>query len=252
MGYLRFLWTAIFGVCLLIISIPVLLIDLVIGLFSMKARDSFTMWIIGFVFSIITFLSGVKIHISGLENIPKDQAVLYIGNHKSFFDVLVTYQLFPGATAFIAKKEFSNVPILSWWMRMMRNLFLDRKDIKQGLKTTLKAIDYVKDGTSICIFPEGTRNKTDEIMLPFHAGSFKIAEKSGCPIIPMTLYNMSAVFEDHMPKLSSEHVFVDFGKPIIISELEKEDKKHLAEYVQGKMIDTYKELKEKHEEINAK
>ena len=78
-------------------------------------------------------------------------------------------------------------------MKNLHCLFLDRKDIKQGLKTILEGIEKVKSGISICIFPEGTRNKVNDTFLPFHEGSFKIAEKSGCPIIPMSIYNSAAI-----------------------------------------------------------
>ena len=81
---------------------------------------------------------------------------------------------------FFAKKEMEKVPLLSTWMKRLHCLFLDRNDLKQGLKTILTAIEKVKSGISICIFPEGTRNKNeDELdMLPFHEGSFKIAAKA--------------------------------------------------------------------------
>ena len=75
-------------------------------------------------------------------------------------------------------------------------LFLDRQDIKAGMKTILTAIDKVKSGISICIFPEGTRNKGENEleMLPFHEGSFKIATKAGCPIIPIAISNSAEIF----------------------------------------------------------
>ncbi len=73
------------------------------------------------------------------------------------------------------------------------------------LKTILQAIDYVKHGISICIFPEGTRNKGEELsLLPFHNGSFKIAEKTGCPIIPMSLNNTCDIFEGHFPFIKKD------------------------------------------------
>lgn len=85
-------------------------------------------------------------------------------------------------------------------MKRLYCLFLDRENPKEGLKTILQAIDYVKHGISICIFPEGTRNKGEELsLLPFHNGSFKIAEKTGCPIIPMSLNNTCDIFEGHFP-----------------------------------------------------
>lgn len=252
MGYLRFIWTALFVGVAFVLSIPLMLIDLLIGCFNSKAQDKMTGTVIRVAFKIVLFLSGTRIHLSGMENIPKDEAVLFIGNHRSFYDVLATYSIFPCPTAFIAKKEFGKVPFLSWWMRLYHNLFLDRKDIKQGLKIILKAIDYVKEGRSVCIFPEGTRNKSKEDMLEFHEGSFKVSSKSGCAIIPITMYNMSAVFEDHFPAISAEDVFIDFGKPIYPAELSKEDLKHLGAYVREVMLVKYNEQKKEYEELKSK
>lgn len=249
MGYIRFGWTALGTFLMFVISLPILLTAWLIGLFNMKGRDAITMWVVRWSFKAVMVMAGVKAHISGYENIPKDKAVLYIGNHRSFFDVLSSYTLFPGMTSFIAKKQFEKVPMLSWWMKLLHNLFLDRDDIKQGLQTILTAIEYVKGGMSVVIFPEGTRNKTEEDILPFHEGSFKISTKTDCPIIPMTMYNMSAVFEDHFPQLKPQHVFVDFGKPIIPSELEPEQRKHIGVYVRGIMLDKYDELRKEHEKI---
>lgn len=253
MGYLRFFWTALYVVVAFLISLPFLLLDYIIGLFSMKARDRFTLGVVRVTFRILLFLAGVKLHISGYENIPKDKPVVYIGNHRSFFDVITTYALYPNMTAFVAKKSFKKIPFLSWWMMMLHNLFLDRGNIKQGMQTILTAIEYVKGGMSVVIFPEGTRNRTyEEDMLEFHEGSFKISDKSGAPVIPMTLYNTSAIFEDHFPKIYSQHVFIDFGKPIYPDELDKADRKHFGAYTREIMLKTYGELREQHEKLNAK
>ena len=64
----------------------------------------------------------------------------------------------------------------------------------------------------MCIFPEGTRNTTDELLLPFKEGSFKMAEKTGCPNIPMALTNSADIFENHLPKIKSTHVILQYGK----------------------------------------
>ena len=111
--------------------------------------------------------------------------------------------------------------------------------MKEGLKTILQAIDYVKQGISICIFPEGTRNKGEELsVLPFHQGSFKIAEKSGCAIVPMSLNNTAEIFENHFPRIKKTHVILEYGTPIYPKELDKEAKKHLAEYCQNLIQET--------------
>ena len=124
-------------------------------------------------------------------------------------------------------------------MRYLHCLFLDRDNIKEGMKTILVAIEKVKSGISMCIFPEGTRNKTADTFLPFHEGSFKIAEKAGAPIIPMTIVNSAAVLEDHFPKIKKATVVIAYGKPVYIDELPKEERKAVGAKVQGIIADTY-------------
>ena len=118
------------------------------------------------------------------------------------------------------------------------------QDIKAGLKTILQAIEKAKNGISICIFPEGTRNKTQDTFLPFHEGSFKIAEKANVPIIPMTIVNSAAVFEDHFPKIKKATVVIEYGKPIYPKELDKETRKSMGTYVQNIISETYFKNKE--------
>lgn len=241
---IRFILTVVFLVLFLILSIPVFFSQYIIGKFSRRARDYSSLRIVQFAFKIILFICGTKLTILGRENVPNDQAVLYVGNHRSYFDIVISYSLVPGLTGYIAKKEMEKVPLLSTWMKYLYCLFIDRKDIKEGLKIILKGIDYVKKGISICIFPEGTRSKEDS-MLPFKEGSLKIAEKTGCPIIPMALINTAEIFENHFPKIKRTHVVLEYGKPIYINELTKEEKKFLGSYTQNviqNMIDKNRNL----------
>ena len=130
-------------------------------------------------------------------------------------------------------------PLLRDWMKRLYCLFLDRDNPKEGLKTILQAIDYIKSGISICIFPEGTRNDGEELsILPFHSGSFKIAEKSGCPIVPISMNNTASIFENQFPRIKKTHVIIEYGKPIYPCELDKETKKRLAPYCQNLIQET--------------
>lgn len=243
---IRFIIVCICVIGYLILSIPILLAEWVVGKFNRRAKDISSLRIIQTVFKFILKVTGADITIIGHENVPKDQAVLYIGNHRSFFDILLTYVLCPDLTGYVAKKEMEPIPLLSTWMRYLHCLFLDRKDIKEGMKTILTAIEKVKSGISICIFPEGTRNKgTDELeLLPFHDGSFKIATKSGCPIIPMAISNSAEIFENHFPKIKPCKVVVEYGKPIYPEELSREDKKRLGAYTQGIILEMLKKNRE--------
>ena len=242
----RFLIVCICVIGYLILSIPILIVEWIVGKFNKRAKDISSLRIIQTVFKFVLKVTGAKITIIGHENVPTNQAVLYIGNHRSFFDILLTYTLCPDLTGYIAKKEMEPIPLLSTWMRYLHCLFLDRKDIKEGMKTILTAIEKVKSGISICIFPEGTRNKgTDELeLLPFHDGSFKIATKSGCPIIPMAISNSAEIFENHFPKIKPCKVVVEYGKPIYPEELSREDKKRLGTYTQGIILEMLKKNRE--------
>ena len=243
---IRFIIVCICVIGYLILSIPILLAEWVVGKFNPRAKDISSLRIIQTVFRFILKVTGADITIIGHENVPKDQAVLYIGNHRSFFDILLTYVHCPDLTGYVAKKEMEPIPLLSIWMRYLHCLFLDRKDIKEGMKTILTAIEKVKNGISICIFPEGTRNKgTDELeLLPFHEGSFKIATKSGCPIIPMAISNSAEIFENHFPKIKPCKVVVEYGKPIYPEQLSKEDKKRLGAYTQEIILEMLKKNQE--------
>lgn len=199
------------------------------------AKEVSSLRIVQAVFRVVIWVAGVKVTVIGEENVPKDTPVLYIGNHRSFFDIPLTYPRCPIRTGYVSKMELKKVPLLSTWMKRLHCLFLDRNDIKQGLKTILEAIEKVKSGISICIFPEGTRNKNqDETeLLPFHEGSFKIASKAKCPIIPMAINNSVNIWEAHFPKVTPCHVVIEYGKPIYVDELDKEDKKHVGAYTQN-------------------
>lgn len=243
---IRFLITATFVVLFLILSMPLMLAEWIIGKFNMDVKSRSSLAIVNWAFRCVAFLSGTKLIVKGRENIPDDRAVLYVGNHRSFFDIVLTYPLVKGPTGYVAKKEMEKVPLLSIWMKDLHCLFLDRDNIKEGMKTILAAIEKAKSGISICIFPEGTRNKTADTFLPFHEGSFKIAEKSGVPIIPMTIVNSAAVFEDHMPKIRKATVVIEYGKPIDVSALPREEKKNLGASVKSVIEETYFRNKEEY------
>ena len=227
---IRFIFVVLFLVVFLILSIPVMLVEWLIGKKSPNMKDYSSLRIVQWAFKVILWIAGVSVTVIGEEHIP-DEPVLYIGNHRSFFDVPITYSRCRRLTGFVAKKEIEKVPLLSTWMRFLYCLFLDRDDVRAGLKTILTAIEQVKNGISIFIFPEGTRNKGEELsVLPFHDGSFKIAEKTGCAVIPVSINNSVQILEAHFPFIRKTHVVLEYGEPIYPNTLDKEAKKQLGTY----------------------
>lgn len=227
---MRTILVVLFLVIYAIISIPLYLVEFIIGKISPHAKVRSSQFIVSNAFKIILFLSGTKSTIIGKENVP-EEAVLFVSNHRSYFDVVLIYATTPHLTGFIAKKEMSHIPCLSRWMRFLNCLFLDREDVRAGLKTILQGIENIKNGYSMFIAPEGTRNHEKE-MLPFKEGSFKLAQKSGCPIVPIALSNTDSIYENHSPWIRRSKVVIHYGNPIYMNELSKEDQKHIGAYVQ--------------------
>lgn len=230
---LRVLLALLFVILFLILGIPVLGVEWVIHKMNPKAADISQLRMVQWAFKVILFICGTRITVIGEENVPKDETVLYIGNHKSYFDIVITYARCPGLTGYVAKDSMKKVPLLSTWMRRLHCLFINREDVKEALKTILAGVENIKNGISVCIFPEGTRNKTDELMLPFKEGSFKMAEKTGCAIIPMAISNSAEILENHFPRVKKTHVVLEYGKPIYPNELDKETRKKVGAYCQS-------------------
>lgn len=247
---IRFILLTSIVIIFLIVSIPLLIVEHFIGKKNPEKRDRQSLAIVQFMFRLLLRLCGVHITVKGIENIPKDQAVLYVGNHRSYFDILVGYVTVPTLMGFVAKKEMLAYPSLREWMKNVHCLFLDRQNLKEGLKTILQGIEQVKSGISVWIFPEGTRNKNEDIldMLPFKEGSLKIAEKSGCPVIPVAMTNTADIFEKQAPRIKPTRVTIEFGEPFYIKDLPKEEKKFAGLYTQNRIKEMLIKEKELGEE----
>ncbi|MCR5828812.1 MAG: 1-acyl-sn-glycerol-3-phosphate acyltransferase [Lachnospiraceae bacterium] len=229
---MRSILVAGFLTLFLIVTFPLIYIFRFVGLFSKKAEVVCSQKVVNVAFRIILFLAGAKRTVIGQENIPKDTPVLFAGNHKSYADIPLAYLTCNKYVGFIAKKEIKKVPSLSWWMTNVNCLFIDRSDVRQSLVMIRKAIEKIKNGYSIFIMPEGTRNHTDKL-IPFKEGSFKIAQKTGCPIVPVAITNSDGIYElNH--KIKKAKVVIHYGKPIYPSQTEGE-KKQIAPYVQSKV-----------------
>lgn len=236
---IRLILVAAFVILFLIFSIPVLIFEYFLGKYNMTAKDKSSLALVNWAFRCVLFLSGVSVTVLGEENVPRDVPVLYIGNHRSYFDIVMTYVRVPRPTGYIAKIDMLKVPLLSSWMKNLHCLFLDRKDIKQGMKTILSAVEKVKSGISICIFPEGSRSTEPDVFLPFHGGSFKIAEKSDCPIIPISINNADQVWEAHLPTIRKTHVVIEYGEPIYMKDLDREQRRHIDDMVLSVIREMY-------------
>lgn len=242
---LRLLLIVLFLILFFFFSLIMYVVLFFVGKVNKERKDIIALRLIQWAFKVILFVSGTKMRIIGYDNIPKDEPVLFVANHRSIFDIIVTYSMMPGRTGYVSKIEMEKVPLVSWWMRYLYCLFLDRDNIKEGLKTILQGIEYIKSGISIFIFPEGTRNKAgDDEIREFKEGSFKMAVKTGCKVIPVAINNTETIFEKHFPFIRRAKVVVEFGTPVDLSVLGNEQKKFLGAYTRDIIKDMYMKNKE--------
>ena len=154
---IRLIILLLFLIVYFLISLPIQLAEFIIQKFNMNIRNKSSLAFVKFGLKCVCIISGVKLTVNGYENIPENEAGLFVGNHTSLYDIIVTYPLMKRPTGYIAKKEIKKIPFLSWWMYFVNCIFLDRKDARKGLQSVLNAADLVKDGVSVFLFPEGTR-----------------------------------------------------------------------------------------------
>ncbi len=224
---IRLFFEILYVIVFVVLSIPILLIEWILGKFAPRAQQISSFRIAQGVCWCFLFIAGALPEVKGKENIPSDTPVLYVANHRSIFDILLTLALSPAPTCYIAKIEIRKVPILYHWFVLLKGEFLDRKDLKQGMQVIRNAAEKVGEGMSVFIFPEGTRSKgPDETeLLEFHEGSFRIAVRSGCPVVPISISNSRNIFEAQFPWIKKSHVVVEYGEPVVTKGLDRQAQK---------------------------
>lgn len=230
-----------------IVSIPLLLIECVVRKINPKAAAAFAIAVVQIVFNLTMAASGCKKEIVGIENIPTDRPVVFAANHRGFYDIILAYAVIASAhiqVAFISKIEIKKVPAIAQWMYFLNCLFMDRGNMKQNMGVIVSAVSLIKDGYSIYIAPEGTRNATDTL-LPFKEGSMKIATKTKAPIVPVCIKNTETIFENHLPWIHGGRIYIEFGTPVYPETLDKEQTKHVGSLVQQ----TIQEMYDKQEKV---
>lgn len=191
-------------------------------------------------FQVCLRIAGARVSVDGLDNIPKEQPALYVGNHSSYFDILTLYCAIPGGAGFVAKDGMAKIPLLNRWMRFINCLFINRDDVKEGMATIKEASQLLKNGYSMVIFPEGTRSQEAD-PLEFKEGSLRIASLAKVPVVPVAISGTPDLLENNKGfRAHPADVHITFGEPIDLSTLSRADKKHLGAMIREWIINTRK------------
>jgi 1-acyl-sn-glycerol-3-phosphate acyltransferase len=170
-----FFWTTVFSSLLFLVPF----------LFSLQSNKKAILWIEQRWGRLILFAGGVKTEIQGMEQIDPSRSYIIMANHRSYFDIFLLC-LSPVLIRWMAKKELFKIPVFGSILRWIGAIEVDRENKSKAYSSIKQAVQKIKNGATVLIFPEGTRSATGEL-LPFNKGGFSLAIISGAPILPITI-----------------------------------------------------------------
>ena len=184
---------------------------------------------------------GSTVNVRGLENLPDKGPVVMVGNHQGYADIFAYCAAFRKFQfAFVAKEELASIPLYGEWIRRIRSVFIKRNEPRASLKAISEGIEYIENGFSLVIFPEGTRSK-GPVPGPFQKGALKLATKPGVPIVPISLNGSYKMFEEK-GYLKGAQIDIIVHEPIETKDITRQEEKELAERVEKIITDGIREL----------
>lgn len=184
-------------------------------------------------------ISFAKITVVGTENLPKNQTSLIVSNHQSYLDIPLIMSVIDIPKGFIAKKELESWPIVSYWMKKIHCIFMDRDNVRKSAESIVEGINLLKGGHTMVIFPEGTRS-LGKATHEFKAGSFKLATKSKVPIVPITIDGSYKILSGKFHFVKRCEVIVTIHPMIDVKNLSKDELLTLPSTVENTILNTIK------------
>lgn len=190
----------------------------------------------------ILLISGVRVKITGLENIDRKAVYVFASNHSSQLDITALQWGVPNRLSMIFKKELARIPFFGWQLYLGPYVVIDRKDPKAAMKSLIEAKKVMdQKHISVLVFPEGTRSETGEVQ-SFKRGAFYLAAHSGYPIVPITINGTKNVLPKGTFKIKRGTIYLHFDKPIPTNNIKsKQDELELMNKVREIIISNQKE-----------
>ncbi|MGB9736379.1 MAG: lysophospholipid acyltransferase family protein [bacterium] len=185
--------------------------------------------------SLIFLTAGIKVKVTGLENLDKNASYIFMSNHLSHLDTAAFMAKLPFKIRFFAKKELLRVPVFGQALYMSRHIIIDRKNIERAKQSINEAKERIKKyGFSVLVFPEGTRSKTGK-MGEFKKGGFVLAIEMGIPIVPIAVIGSYNLLPAHSLLVKSGTIEVRVGSPIDVTGYTMENKQELMDKVRSEI-----------------
>lgn len=182
----------------------------------------------------ILWACGVKIEVRGLENVERHIPRIYMSNHQSYFDIFGLLASLPVGFKFLLKQELMKIPLFGSAIKKAGYIPIDRADPRKAIKSMNEAADKIRGGSSVLIFPEGTRS-ADGRLQPFRAGGFHLALKSGCEIIPIVIVGSRRIVPKGSLRIEKGSFVICIGGPIPTKDLTRKEMDQLMGRVREAM-----------------
>jgi 1-acyl-sn-glycerol-3-phosphate acyltransferase len=201
---------SVFFYIILFVATILLGISAIIGSFVSRVWPALMARIWG---NIALWAAGIKVNVRGLDNLNGRGPYIFISNHQGWFDIFAALGKLPLRFSWLAKEELFKIPIFGHAMHRAGYIPIDRRDHRKALISMNRAAEVIRDGTSVFIFPEGTRS-ADGVLRDFKKGGFILAIKSLQPIVPISISGSYLILRKNSWKIHSGEITFSIGSPI--------------------------------------
>lgn len=193
----------------------------------------------GFV-ALMLWFQRIKVHVTGMEKLPQHKRLLFVSNHVSNYDPILTWHFFrKWNISYISKPSNFNIPVFGRFIHRCSFLPIDRENPRNAMTTILAAAQLLRtDDFSIGVYPEGTRSKTGEL-LPFHNGVFKIAQKADADVVVISLEGTQEIHRNFLKRKS--HVYMDVLAVLPAQQIKAQRTEQIGEEVRALLLQKQKE-----------
>jgi len=178
---------------------------------------------------------GIEIECSGVESFDPSRPYVFMANHRSVFDVAAIVATLPVPFRFVAKRELTWIPVFGWALRLGGHVIVDRRRRDRSVRSLERAAERIRRGTSVIIFPEGTRGESDQLG-EFKSGGFHLALRAGVPVVPVSVSGSRRITPKHSLRIESGRIRVHYGAPIATQHRALDDRSALKEEVRRAIL----------------
>ncbi|MGN2254395.1 lysophospholipid acyltransferase family protein [Frateuria sp. GZRe12] len=170
--------------------------------------------------------AGARLEVHGMERIDWSRPHVFVANHQSMIDICALFRALPVPVRFVLKQELAKVPFVGWYARAMGMVFIERGSARSSARRLRAAVDLLRDGASLCAFPEGTRGRGR--VGPFKGGAFQLAIEAGAQVVPVAIEGSGSVLPAAGFHVRPGRIVVRFGEPLTTQGLAPHERNALA------------------------